>query len=164
MANTFSVSSRSTAYPAFDRQELYQSQSAEIRDVYDRVLPADKESLTTVLGNDVRSRFRVAYAQLTMTAEQCAVVQKLEAALRRVEKLVNPKLLYFTIRNSPDEDVVLNHNQPAQLSTIIVHDDGSLAFARIYTESVPGLDDELTSYKIGQADCEQLAYKFLSGQ
>lgn len=165
MATRFSISSRSAANPtALDRQELYQSQSAEIRAVYDRVLPNDEESLTTILGNDVRSRFRVAYAQLPMTAEQCAVVLELEAALLGVEKKINPKLLYFTIRSSPDEDVVLNHNQPTQLSTIIVHDDGSLAFARIYTESLPGLDDELISYKIGQADCEQLAYKFLSGQ
>jgi hypothetical protein len=165
MATTFSISPRSTAYPAaFDRQELYQSQSAEIRAVYDRVLPSDEESLTTVLGNDVRSRFRVAYAQLPMTAEQCATVQELEAALRRVEMLIDPKQLYFSISSSPDEDVVLNHRQEEGLCTLIVHDDGSLALARIYTRPKDGQRDELRFVEPEDADYERLVLQFLSGQ
>jgi len=165
MATTFSISPRSTTYTAaFDRQELYQSQSAEIRDMYDRVLPVDEESLTTVLGNDVPSRFRVAYAQLPMTAAQCAAVQELETALRRVEVLIDPKQLYFSISSSPDNDVVLNHRQDEGLCTLIIHDDGSIALARIYTCPKPGQRDELRFVETAEADYEQLVLQFLSGQ
>lgn len=165
MATTFSTSTHLTIYSAaFDRQELYQSQSAEIRAVYDRVLPVDEESLTTVLGNDVRSRFRVAYAQLPMTGAQRAVVRELETALRRVEMLIDPSRLYFSINSSPDEDVVFNHRQEEGLCTLIVHDDGSLALARIYARPKPGQQDELRFVGVAEADYEQLVLQFLSGQ
>ena len=165
MATAFSISPHPAAYPAaFDRQQLYQSQSVEIRAVYDRALPLDDTSLTTVRGNDVGSRFRVAYAQLPMTGAQSATVQELEAALRRVEALIDPKHLYFSISSSPDADVVLNHRQTTGLCSLIVHDDGSLALARIYARPKPGQQDELRFVEAAEADYERLAYQFLSGQ
>lgn len=165
MVTAFSLSPRSATHSAaFDRQQLYQSQSVEIRAVYDRALLLDDTSLTTVLGNDVRSRFRVAYAQLPMTSAQSATVQELEAALRRVEALVDPEHLYFSISASPDADVVLNHRQTTGLCSLIVHDDGSLALARIYARPKPGQQDELCFVGAAEADYERLVLRFLSGQ
>jgi hypothetical protein len=165
MSTKFSVSPRSTSYKsAFNRQELYQSQSIEIRAVYDRALPADRESMTTVRGNDVCSRFRVAYAQLPMTNTQRVTVRHLEVALENVEKEIDPNRLYFTISSSPDEDVVLNHNKQGRLCTIIVHDDGSMALSRIYAQPAEGQVDELIFVEADDADYEKLAYQFLSGQ
>lgn len=162
---TFPISSRYTHRPAsLDRHDLYQSQSPEIRALYDQVLPADKVSLTTVRGNDVGSRFRIAYAQLSMTNAQRAAIQQLETALRRVEELIDPKRLYFTITSSPDEDIVLNHRQPTGLCTMIVHDDGSMAISRIYARTQPDRKDELRFMEANHDDYEQLVLQFLSGQ
>jgi len=165
MSTKFAVTKRPAAYPAaFSRQELYQSQSAEIRAVYDRAVPADRESMTIVRGNDVCSRFRVAYAQLPMTAAQRATVRQLEISLEHVEKQIDPTRLYFTIDSSPDEDVVLNHNKQGRLCTIIVHDDGSMALSRIYAKPTLSQTDELIFVEPEDADYEKLAYQFLSGQ
>jgi hypothetical protein len=165
MSTTFAVTKRPATYPvAFSRQELYQSQSAEIRAVYDRVAPADRESMTTVRGNDVCSRFRVAYAQVPMTNAQRTTVRHLEIALEYVEKRIDPTRLYFTIDSSPDDDVVLNHKKQGRLCTIIVHDDGSMALSRIYAQPALGQTDELIFVEPEGADYEKLAYQFLSGQ
>ena len=165
MVANFPISSRSASFKqAFSQQELYQSLSTDIRAAYKRALSTDQESVTTVRGNDVSGRFRVAYAQLPMTGVQRSTVCQFETWLEKIEKNIDPKRLLFSISSSPDDDIVLNHRHKHGLCTIIIHDDGSLALSRIYSQSATEHNDELVFFEAVEADYEELAYLFLVGQ
>lgn len=148
----------------FKRQELNQSQSDEVQEIYARFFENDAESVTTVYGNDVASKFRVAYAQFSMTGEQLTTVQGLEKALQYVEKNIDPERLYFTIKSSPDDDIVLTHRQKGGLCSLIVRDDGSVSFARIYPHPYPREMNSLRIFEVDEVDCEALAFDFLAAR
>lgn len=145
------------------RQELLQSQSPDVRQTYFELLNWDDEFQPSIRVDDVASKYREAYAQLTFTHAQRSALEKLACEMSRIEESIDPALLNFTIDQSPDDDVVLHHSHAAGINSLIVHEDGLVAFSFIARQGSEKAD-ELTFHEAAEIDWEGLALHFLVGQ
>lgn len=161
--SVFTASRHSNTGNGFKSQELLQSQSPDVRQTYCDVVRRSDDFQPSIRSNDVASKFRAAYEQLTVNPIQRAAMECLEVQMRRIEESIDPTLLNFTIDQSPDDDVVLHHSHPAGVSSLILHEDGLAAFSFIARQGVER-DDELTFHESTEADWEGLALHFLVGQ
>jgi hypothetical protein len=163
MLSFVSAPRRTSVSNGLKRQELLQSQSPDLQKTYSSLLGSDQESLTTVQDNDVASKFRVMYTQFSTTVLQRSSLEELERAFRGIEFQIDPQRLQFSFGRTPDEDVVINHSYADGVSTLIVHDDGSVALSFI---ARPGSKkkSQLTFHEHEDADWEALSLRFLIGQ
>lgn len=163
MSSFISTPRHNSASVGLKRQELFQSQLPEVRRTYDDVLRRDHDSLTTVRDNDAASKFRVAYATLPTTRAQRISLEAMERAFRRIEFQIDPQRLTFTFGQTPDDDIVINHSHSDGISTLVLHDDGSVALSFIARRHV-AKPDQLGFHEAATADWEGLALRFLIGQ
>lgn len=108
--------------------------------------PAKSESLAQRVATDLRAllrpkvlelqhRFTNALVKLRPNAQQMLTLQQLEKALEARAQNLSAEQMNFSLTRAQDDEICLNRRTQAGVSTVLVHEDGSVAFSFI---SLPG--------------------------
>lgn len=133
-------------------------ESDQIKESYSNVFEQLKGSLTTVVDNDIATRFAVALNTFDMSEAQKITLRKIEAELVKIQNAIDPEKLYFTITQTFDGEICINNKTQTHFAKVIVQDDGLVAYSEIaYFNN----DDQLIFFE-EDVDLEGLLYSFLS--
>ncbi len=151
------------AYPtitALNKYDLLQAESEEVKSFYQKITDPLAGSLTTVLDNDASSKFNVAYQELNPLQEQRWALEALQTAFQKIDLEIDPDRLNFYLSKAQDDEICINRRSPLGITTLIVHEDGTLALSFIalpesgVSDSLEFLDNPAT------VDWEKVAYWF----